>query len=45
MFQKIIRLSIDNKLLIGVLTILWIIWGIWSLCRLPFDATPDITNN
>ncbi len=45
MFQKIIRLSIDNKLLIGALTLIWTIWGIWSLVKLPFDATPDITNN
>ena len=45
MFQKIIRFSIENKLLIGAITLLWVIWGVWSLCHLPFDATPDITNN
>ena len=32
-------------MVIGVFTCALIIWGIWSLSRLPFDATPDITNN
>ena len=45
MFQKIIRFSIDNKLLVGAVILLWTVWGVWSLIRLPFDATPDITNN
>jgi len=45
MFQKLIKISIDNKLLIGILTIVLIIWGVYSLLQLPFDSTPDITNN
>ena len=45
MFQRIIKFSIENKLVIGVFTCALIIWGIWSFSRLPFDATPDITNN
>jgi cobalt-zinc-cadmium resistance protein CzcA len=45
MFQKIIKFSIENKLVIGVLTVFLIGWGVYSLSRLPFDATPDITNN
>ena len=45
MFQKLITYSIHNKLVVGVLTIALIVWGVWSLVRLPFDATPDITNN
>ena len=45
MFQKLITYSIHNKLVGGVLTIALIVWGVWSLVRLPFDATPDITNN
>ena len=45
MFQRIIKFSIDNKLTIGVLTLALIVWGVWSLAHLPFDATPDITNN
>ncbi|MDR2384792.1 MAG: efflux RND transporter permease subunit, partial [Tannerella sp.] len=45
MFQKIIRFSIKNKLVICVLTTALIIWGGYSLSQLPFDSTPDITNN
>lgn len=45
MFQKIIHYSIHNKLVIGVFTIALAIWGAFSLSRLPFDSTPDITNN
>lgn len=45
MFQKLIKFSIENKLTIGILTVALIIWGGWSLSQLPFDSTPDITNN
>lgn len=45
MFQKLIDYSIRNKMVIGTLTVLLIIWGAWSLNQLPFDSTPDITNN
>ena len=45
MFQKLITYSIHNKLVVGVLTLALIVWGVWSLMHLPFDATPDITNN
>lgn len=45
MFQKLIRFSIKNKLVIGVMTLALIIWGGYSLSQLPFDSTPDITNN
>lgn len=45
MLDKIIRFSIKNKLIIGVMTLLLIIWGVWSATKLPIDAVPDITNN
>ncbi len=45
MLNKIIRFSVRNKLIIGLLTIGWIIWGILELIRLPVDALPDITSN
>lgn len=45
MFQKIIQLSIKNKVTVGMLTLLLVVWGAWSLSQLPFDSTPDITNN
>lgn len=45
MFDKIIRFSIRNKLVIGIFTLILVVWGGFSLSRLPIDAVPDITNN
>ena len=45
MFQKIIDYSIKNKLVVGIMTLALIVWGVVSLSQLPFDSTPDITNN
>jgi len=45
MLNKIIKFSIQNKLIIGLLTLALVIWGAYSLSRLPIDAVPDITNN
>lgn len=45
MFQKLITYSIHHKLVIGILSIALMAWGIWSLINLPFDSTPDITDN
>ncbi len=45
MFQKIIYESIRHKGVVGILTLALLVWGVWSLAHLPFDATPDITNN
>ncbi|GAB3705682.1 CusA/CzcA family heavy metal efflux RND transporter [Spirosoma flavus] len=45
MLDRIIRFSIQNKLLIGLFTLALLVWGGYSLTRLPIDALPDITNN
>ncbi len=45
MFQKLIDYSIGHKLVVGVLTLALVAWGVWSLVNLPFDSTPDITDN
>jgi cobalt-zinc-cadmium resistance protein CzcA len=45
MLDRVIRFSIENKLIIGLLTLLLVAWGSWSLTKLPIDAVPDITNN
>ncbi len=45
MLDSIIRFSIRNKAVIGLLTLLLVVWGVWSAARLPIDAVPDITNN
>ncbi len=45
MLDSIIKFSIKNKFIIGLMTLLLIIWGTWSATKLPIDAVPDITNN
>lgn len=45
MFKKIIDFSISHKLIVIVLVLALAAWGIWSLVELPFDSTPDITDN
>jgi len=45
MLDSIIKFSIKNKLVIGIMTLLLILWGSWSVTKLPIDAVPDITNN
>ena len=45
MINKIISFSIENKLAIGLFTLVLIIYGSYSLTQLPIDAVPDITNN
>ena len=45
MIERIIRLSIHNKVLVGIFTAALVAWGIFSLVHLPIDAVPDITNN
>src|SRR6187551_376612 len=45
MLQRVIQFSVNNKLLIGFLTILWILYGSFQLTQLPIDAVPDITND
>lgn len=45
MLNRIIRYSVQNKLVIILFTTGLIIWGIWNIIKLPIDAVPDITNN
>ena len=45
MLDRIIRFSIQSKLIIGLFTLALIVWGGYSLTRLPIDALPEITNN
>jgi len=45
MLQKIIKLSIDNKLIILLITAAIAGFGIFSLTQIPIGAVPDITNN
>ncbi|TNE62276.1 MAG: CusA/CzcA family heavy metal efflux RND transporter, partial [Bacteroidetes bacterium] len=45
MIERIIRLSVRNKLVVGLLVLGLIGGGIYSFFQLPIDAVPDITNN
>ena len=45
MLDKIIHLSINNKFIIGLFTLVLVIVDSYSLYTLPIDALPDITNN
>ncbi|HFK5568696.1 TPA: CusA/CzcA family heavy metal efflux RND transporter [Elizabethkingia meningoseptica] len=45
MLDKIIKFSINNKVIIGIMTLILVIWGVWSAMKIPIDAVPDITNN
>jgi cobalt-zinc-cadmium resistance protein CzcA len=45
MLDHIIQFSINNKLLIGLLTLALIGVGIYQSTQLPIDAVPDITDN
>lgn len=45
MLNKIIDFSINNKLIVGLCTLVLIGAGIWSVTKVPVDAQPDITNN
>lgn len=45
MINKILSFSINNKLLVGILTLALLFTGLWSATRVPLDAVPDITNN
>ncbi|MEA3479634.1 MAG: CusA/CzcA family heavy metal efflux RND transporter [Bacteroidota bacterium] len=45
MIDRIIKFSLKNKLIIGILTLVLIAWGVYNFTILPIDAIPDITNN
>ncbi|MCG2419812.1 CusA/CzcA family heavy metal efflux RND transporter [Aequorivita sp. F47161] len=45
MLSKIIQFSINNKLIVGLLTLVLIGFGTYSLTQLSIGAVPDVTNN
>lgn len=45
MLDRIIRFSVTNKLITGLLLLAMVGWGIYSAAHLPIDALPDVTNN
>ncbi len=45
MLSKMIRFSLNNKLIIFLFTLLVVVTGIYSLFNLSFGTVPDVTNN
>lgn len=45
MLNRIIQLSVSNKLIIALFVVALIGYGSYQVTRLPIDAVPDITNN
>ncbi len=45
MLNRIIQLSIKNKLIVLLLTLFVAGFGVFSILRIPLGAVPDITNN
>ena len=45
MIDSLIRFSVQQKAVIGLLVLGLIGWGLYALSQLPIDAVPDITNN
>ena len=45
MINKIIYFSVHNKLITGIILLVFICWGIYSFSSLSIDALPDVTNN
>ena len=44
MLSRLIELSIENRMLVIVITLLVAIGGVYSAANLPIDAVPDMTN-
>ena len=45
MLDRIIRFSVENKLIVSILVLFLIVFGAYQFTRLPIDAVPDITDN
>ncbi|MEO8088211.1 MAG: CusA/CzcA family heavy metal efflux RND transporter, partial [Bacteroidota bacterium] len=45
MINRVIKFSVNNKLITGVLLLIFVGWGIFSVSQLSIDALPDVTNN
>jgi cobalt-zinc-cadmium resistance protein CzcA len=45
MIEKIISFSVNQKLITGLLLLVFTGWGLYSVTQLSIDALPDVTNN
>jgi cobalt-zinc-cadmium resistance protein CzcA len=44
MIERILRFSLEQRLLVVIATLLLVGAGLWAMNRLPVDAFPDVTN-
>ena len=44
MIDRIIEWSLENRLLVLLLTVLFVAWGSFSLRQMPLDAIPDLSD-
>lgn len=44
MIERIIRWSVDNRVLVGMLTVVATAWGVHAMMRTPLDAIPDLSD-
>lgn len=44
MIARLIRWSIDNRLLVLLMTLFVSAWGVWAVLRTPVDALPDLSD-
>lgn len=44
MINRIIDISLNNRIIVLLGVVLLVIAGIYSMLRLPVDAVPDLTN-
>ena len=44
MITKIIRWSIENRILVLLMTVILVVWGIYTIKNTPVDAIPDLSD-
>ncbi|MCP5202156.1 MAG: efflux RND transporter permease subunit [Gammaproteobacteria bacterium] len=44
MIERVIRWSVDNRVLVVMLTVLATAWGVHAMLRTPLDAIPDLSD-
>ena len=44
MIARLIRWSIQNRLLVLLATVMFTAWGVWAMLRIPLDAIPDLSD-